>query len=369
MSDFETLVDQIYEAATNPDLWPQVMEDLGGAVDAAGGFLVTRRAEKWIGWRCSDALAPGSEAWLTGAAAERSHATARLVGFNRAGFVARQEVFTDQEWLAEPLLTEWCGPLGLDHCAATAIPAPTGDLVVVQVSRRIGKPQFDRGDISRLDAFRPHLARAGLLAARWRLERLRAAAEALAMIGLPAAILDARGKVLAANALIQELHSHLTWLPQDRVALLDAGANELLRRAIADIADPAAASVRSFPSRGTGDNPVVVHLVPATGQARDLFEGGFGVLAVMPIAGPSAPDAGLIQGLFDLTAAEARAASGVAEGLTLDQIAERDGVALETIRKRLQSIFAKTGTDRQSRLAGLLAAQPRIPYKPSKISN
>ena len=90
------------------------------------------------------------------------------------------------------------------------------------------------------------------------------------MIGLPAAILDARGKVLAANSLIEALDSHLLWLPKDRIALIDPAANTLLRGAVAEINDPAAASVRSFPSKGAADAPVVVHLIPATGEARDI---------------------------------------------------------------------------------------------------
>jgi len=364
MTNFETLVDQIYEAAANADCWPQVMHDLGGVVDAAGGIILTRCADAWTGWRCSAAMAgQHTDAWIT-AGASRSQATARLVALGSAGFVAEQEGFTEREWLADPIMQEWCGPLGLHHCAGTAISVPTGDFVVVQLNRRIGEPHFDRDAIRRLDTFRPHLARAGLLAARWRLQRLHAATEALAMIGLPAAILDRSGRVLATNALIEALHSHIVWLPNDGIALADPGANELLRYAIVEIANPAATSVRSFPARGTTANPVVVHLVPATGRARDLFEGGFGILAVTAVAIPSAPGAALIQGLFDLTPAEARIAVGVAEGLTLDRIAKRHGVAVTTVRSQLKSVFAKTGLQRQSQLTALIAAQVKIPHNP-----
>ncbi|RTL89338.1 MAG: helix-turn-helix transcriptional regulator [Hyphomicrobiales bacterium] len=363
MPDYETVVDKIYEAATDARLWSQVMHDLAGAADAAAGVILTRRADAWTGWRASHAMsAQQTEAWITGGTL-RSQATARLLGADRAGFVAEQEAFTEDEWLSDSIMTEWCGPLGLHHCAATAIPVPSGDLVVVQVNRRIGKEPFDREDIGRLDAFRPHLARAGLLAARWRLQRLRAAAEALALIGLPAAILDADGKVLSANALIQALSSYLTWLPKDRIALVDPAANALLRRALADLRSPAATSVRSFPAKGVTETPVIVHLVPATGQARDLFDGGFGILAITPLAAPCAPDRALLQGLFDLTAAEARVASRVAEGLALDEIAEQHSVSVGTVRSQVKSIFAKTGVERQSQLAALLAAQVTVPFK------
>jgi DNA-binding CsgD family transcriptional regulator len=364
MADFETLVDQIYEAAADPDLWSQALHSLGGAVDAAGGALFIRRNDAWRGWCCSVELKPRFEAFVTSEAIAQTKATARLVGAKRAGFIAEQEVFTSEEYLADPMMTEWGTPAGLHHAAATAIHVPTGDLVVVQVNRRKGQPRFGRDDIARLDAIRPHLARAGLLAARWRLQRLRAAAEALAMIGLPAAILDARGKVLAANALIEAMMSHLMWLPKDRIALIDPGANALLERAVADISSPDVTSVRSFPAMGaTMSDPVVVHLVPTTGRASDLFGGGFGLLVITAVVAPDAPDAALLRGLFDLTPAEARVASGIAEGLSVNQIASRNKVASETVRAQIKAVFAKTGVNRQSQVAALLAAVPRIPIR------
>ena len=246
MPDFELLVERIYEAATDAELWPQVLHDVAGAVKAAGGVIVAGRPDAWTGWRASHSMAgQQTDAWLTDGAA-RSQATARLVRVNRAGFIAEQEAFTEEEWLNDSIMNEWCGPLGLHHCAATVIPVPTGDVVAVQFNRRAGKEPFDQADIARLDVFRPHIARAGLLAARWRLKRLQAGAEALALLGLPAAILDADGRVLAANALIEAMKAHLNWLPKDRIALADPDANGLLRRALADLRDPAATSVRSF---------------------------------------------------------------------------------------------------------------------------
>jgi hypothetical protein len=309
MPDYELLVNQIYEAATEADLWPEVLHNLGSAVDSAGGALFARGGDAWQGWCASVALEPGLGKFVISGAIARTQATARLLSLNRAGFVADHEAFLEEEYHSDPMMAEWGTPAGLHHAAATAIHVPTGDLVVVQIQRLIGQAQFDRKDISLLDAFRPHLARAGLLAARWRLQRLRVAAEALALLGLPAAILDADGKVLAANALIESMTSYLTWLPKNRVALADPRANALLRRALADIRNPAATSVRSFPAKSATETRVVLHLVPVTGQARELFDGGFGILTITPLAAPCAPDTALIQGLFDLTAAEARVAA------------------------------------------------------------
>lgn len=74
--------------------------------------------------------------------AMRSQATVRLLAANRAGFVDAREMFTEEEWLADPLMTEWAIPAGLHHAAATAIPLPTGNRVVLQINRRVGQPPF-----------------------------------------------------------------------------------------------------------------------------------------------------------------------------------------------------------------------------------
>jgi DNA-binding CsgD family transcriptional regulator len=363
MSDHEAIIDQIYEAAADANLWPDVMHELSQTVESAGGVIVTRRADSWTGWRYSPAMALGAESYLTSKAAEESQATIRLLGSNRAGFVDALDVFTEEEWLADPMMTNWGTPAGLTRAAATAIPTPTGDLVVVQVNRRTTSPKFNPEDIACLDSFRPHLARAGLLAARWRLERLRAAAEALAMIGLPAIIIDASGAALAANSLVEKLHSYLLWLPRDRVALVDPSANDLFRSAIREVNRPAATVARSFPAKGSNDSRVIVHLVPATGVARELFEGGFALLVFTNLAEPMAPDAAVLRGLFDLTAAEARVAMGITEGFSPGEIAGRNGVAVETVRSQIKSILDKTGLHRQAQLAGLLAAQMSFPPK------
>ncbi|MBG0796616.1 helix-turn-helix transcriptional regulator [Methylocystis sp. L43] len=367
MPDFESLVDDIYEAAADPDCWPRIMHDIGKVAEAAGGVLIARRADAWLGWRCSVALEKGAEAFFSSGGLQRSQVLGRLLAFNRAGFVSDQEGFTEEEYAEEPVIKEWCAPNGIHHCTATAVPMLNGDLVMFQIKRRKGEAPFGPAELDRLDALRPHLARAGLLAARWRLERLRSATEALATLGIPAAILDVDGRVLAANRLIEDLSSHHVWMPRDRIALIEPAADKLLRGAIADLGNPAATSVRSFPSKGTGERRVVMHLIPVTGIARDLFGGGLGVLMITHLTRPATLDAALVQSLFDLTPTEARVAGSLAEGLTLDQIAKRHKVKLSTVRSQVKSVFAKTGSNRQSQIVALLAAQPKIWRPPLEL--
>ena len=364
MPDFEKIVDRIYEASTEPDLWSAALHDLGEAVGAPAVGMITRRNDNWIGWRYSPNTPPGIDAYLSSEAAARSHAPVRLIAANHAGFISDTDLFSEEEYLSDPLMTEWAGPNGLHHAAATAIQVPTGDFILIQATRRKGQQPFSANDVAYLDTFRPHLARAGLLATRWRLAQFRAAAVALAQIGLPAAVLDIKGSVLATNELIAGMSSCLSWLPKDRVALTDASADPLLQRAIATLQDVAAPVARSIPMRirDTGE-VVIIHLIPATGRAREFFGGGFGILVVTKISSPSPVDVGLLHGLFDLTPSEARVANGIVQGLSLDQIAARHNVTHETVRSHAKVVYAKTGTSGQSQVSALLAKLPKMPLR------
>jgi len=76
---------------------------------------------------------------------------------------------------------------------------------------------------------------------------------------------------------------------------------------------------------------------------------------MVPVASDRVPSATLMKSLFDLTPSEARVASGIARGETPETIAASGGVAITTVRSQIRSVLEKTGTSRQSDLAGLLA--------------
>lgn len=91
------------------------------------------------------------------------------------------------------------------------------------------------------------------------------------------------------------------------------------------------------------------------GLARDIFAGGALLMVMMPVVPTRVPGPELLEGLFDLTAAEARIARGIAGGTTLSAMALAQGVSVETIRSHVKATFAKTGVTRQVDLARLIS--------------
>ena len=195
-----------------------------------------------------------------------------------------------------------------------------------------------------------------MLSNRFAFERVQAAAAALAVVGIPGAVLDDRGQALATNELLDALNPSVVLSRPSRVALANAGADTLLVSALERLGSGIAdGTIQSIPIPATALHPpMVVHLHPVRGMARDVFTRAAAILLVTPVEVTEVPTATVLQGLFDLTAAEAKVARGLASGLTIGDIAAAHGTSSTTVRNQVRAVFAKTGLHRQADLVGLL---------------
>lgn len=130
-----------------------------------------------------------------------------------------------------------------------------------------------------------------------------------------------------------------------------APANALFQEAVS-LARRADGPVRSIPMPAREERPaIIVHVLPLTRSAYDIFAGSDVLVAVTEVMRDAqGPSTSLLIGLFDLTPAEARLASALASGKTLQQAAELQGIQATTARAYLGEIFHKTGTRQQSQL-------------------
>jgi DNA-binding CsgD family transcriptional regulator len=349
------LIDRIYECSFASDSWPSVLDELAQIADARGGHLFAATS-KVLNWTASASIRDGVRKFATGDFVTRGQRCIRLCAAHHPGFLTEHDLYSDEELEADPFYHELLWPAGLGWGAGTAIPMPTGDTLFFALERNKARGPVEATVVQRLDLLRPHLARSAFVSARLQLERARAAAETLALIGLPALVFDNRGKVLAANHLIEALTGHIRWAAQDRLALKDASANKLFRTAIDTLDDETAAPARSFAVRGDDAGATMVaHVIPIRGSARDIFVRCTGVLVMTPVTLPQAPPIELVQSLFDLTPAEARVARRLTVGETAEKIAVTSGVSLNTVRTQLRGVFEKTGCRRQADVVALLS--------------
>jgi DNA-binding CsgD family transcriptional regulator len=257
---------------------------------------------------------------------------------------------------------ELLSSIGLGWQVATLMPMPTGEICAVTFERWIDNGRPTDSEIGQLDDLRPHLARAGLIAARLGLERAQGTVAAMEKMGLPAAVLSYNRKVLAANALVEAMPSLFLTVAFGGMAIGDAEADALFQQAILAARGDAEPSVRSIPVAADEDRPpVILHVLPLRRSAHDIFSGGeILIVATMLSASAIVPSPTLLAGLFDLTPAEARLASALSRGLALKDAAAGANITVKSGRTYLERIFAKTGTRQQSQLVALLKSADRF---------
>jgi DNA-binding CsgD family transcriptional regulator len=124
----------------------------------------------------------------------------------------------------------------------------------------------------------------------------------------------------------------------------------ITRVAIEQISSPEGITI-DRPSLNRPYNIIVLPLADMPGDA---------LVFVTDPESQGVPDAVILRNLLGLSEAEARIAHSLAEGLKLDEAAERSGVTVSTARTYLKQIFQKTGVNRQSELIRYILTSPAL---------
>ncbi len=191
------------------------------------------------------------------------------------------------------------------------------------------------------------------------MQQAESAVEAFRLMGLPAAAIVDDGRVLAVNPLFEaEAATHGVRVRDGRIEL---SRPQLMRRydqALAELRDAPTRRLSIFLPTGAGEPPAILSLVPMPGLGEGAPAGAGSLVVITSLSPRAPPSSEMLQGLFELTPAEARLAIGLAGGNRIGELARLFKVSHETIRSQIKQVFAKTRTRSQAELVGLLARLP-----------
>jgi DNA-binding CsgD family transcriptional regulator len=187
-----------------------------------------------------------------------------------------------------------------------------------------------------------------------------AAVAGLDLIGVAAAALARTGRSIALNAHFERLMPDVAQERGSRLRLTDAMADATLSDAVGRLgSERDARRARLIPVPASGAHPpIIMQLIAVRGAVRDMLAPAHALLIAMPLVAKEPPAAAVLQGLFDLTPAEARVARAVAQRQTIAAVAKEFGLSIETVRSQLRAALAKAGLTRKSDLAAMLAGLP-----------
>jgi DNA-binding CsgD family transcriptional regulator len=368
--DYETLVGSIYDCAANPELWPDALGQLRDAVGGAYaliGFIdtseliydrppfVVRRNSAW------------DEEWLL-------KLEANLKAMPGGGGMFDTGVDTswtqlrrssEAEFQATDFYKHWVQPQGLRDTINTPYLHRSTMVGMLSIPCYNTREPYGDAETALIERITPHVRRAvmindmtdkGRLATTLYRQVLDALSVAVFVVGLGRRLVftNASGDAMLSNGgAIAACHGTLQ---AKRAAGLPSALDDAIDRALkGDVA--------------IGISGIGVPLIDDTGERLAAY--------VLPIAGKDVRGAigpghcavfiarrgeqqpiavEILRTLFDLTVAEARIATLIAQGNGPQAIAESLNISINTVRTHLKHAFAKTDSPDQTALGGLVNA-------------
>jgi DNA-binding CsgD family transcriptional regulator len=174
---------------------------------------------------------------------------------------------------------------------------------------------------------------------------------------LPAALLGSGARLIAVNPRFERLMPDVARRSRAQLQLVNSAADAVFSDALARFeSDEGCEGASPVPIPAAGVQlPMLMHVIGVRGTTGELFAGALAILAVTPVTPKDVPTALVLEGLFNMTPAEARVARAAAQRQTIQEIATGLGLSPETVRTQLKAALAKTGVARNIDLAVMLA--------------
>lgn len=350
------LIRDIYASVVEPEGWQFALEALNRAFVSDHIYLFSRNG---------GALAFGAVTGIDPGAGS-GHATARgqdlwrpidrKIPVGRA--VLQSEVIADAEYEVSDFYNELVRPLGGFYgLNVKQLTTDASFHMALCRPRRAGA--YDDGDAARLNVLLPHLTTAFELHSRFQthIQQRSGLTVLLGAMRAGALLCDDAGTIILINARAQTLleENRGILIADGKIALSNPDRTRKLRNAIEAVGRGSIASFRMAEIRPALPQLIVKILPAASLPGQDSRERAQ-VALFFEESGSARTDADrVLMDMFNLTKREAQIANLIAKGHSPDEIGKQFGIAVNTVRWNLKSIYGKTGTTSQLSLAVLIA--------------
>ncbi|WP_271575107.1 helix-turn-helix transcriptional regulator [Bradyrhizobium sp. CCBAU 11361] len=183
---------------------------------------------------------------------------------------------------------------------------------------------------------------------------------ALDLLGRPALLIDRHGFVAAVNENASKLFDDDLSVKGRRLFAADAQSRLRLDRLITQVrflsGKPGGTTLQTVITRSQRRPVVIDAIVQGWESAGDALPPDMGALLILTDLNeiPRISQSSVME-IFGLTPAQARLASLLLEGKSLEEIALELNISSGTARNHLKAVFLRTGTRRQAELVSLLS--------------
>lgn len=315
------LVGLIYEAALEPDLWPTLLNELHKNIDNHSVISdATSKPAKVI---------PFQNKLLNSEVNSNSNVEQVV------GLITQDNNHSVTDTNVQPLITEMS--------------------------------TFTEDELKLTDLLLPHFERA--LKLNHDLFKMRKEREVttslLGLLPVGVLLVHSDGSIAASNEMAKQFLAHAEGMREEDGYLKLAQQDE--QKQLLTMVDAAIENVQAklelkvnvtTIARNGNKPPLSILVTPFTSTGKITYKSDLVALLINDPEIQQEINEPLLMSLYSLTAAEARLAKALVEGLTLDEIANKFHVSRNTLRTQLKNTFEKTGTHRQTELVSLILTGP-----------
>lgn len=274
------------------------------------------------------------------------------------------DLMSEDAWRTSRYYREFCQPRSVHHVLGVDLLPPGEGVYRFRITRAESQPGFSVTEKNFCSRLIPHFKRVlhirGLLTRHESLNTLYS--QAAGRLAVATLILDEKGHLIDTNSLGRDLLAAGDGLQlvDGRLAATYSGDNKQLYETV----DGILLAIRSQSGPRTG----VLSIARPSGRtclglvlesvASEEWADGSGQPAIAVYArdtsGNPMVSAERIQQVFGLTKTEATVAMDLANGASLEEVANALGMQRSTVRAHLRAVFSKTGTRRQTALVRII---------------
>ncbi|WP_237738861.1 helix-turn-helix transcriptional regulator [Alcanivorax hongdengensis] len=367
------LLDTLYEAPCNPDVWSQFLGKMVNATRSRSArmLVMDRQAQtvlSSIKHNIDDRAHQDYVAHYVNACPwrpELKHKAAGQLYSTYLDFSCPQKRFYRTEFY-----NDWARQQDIHHGVCGTVWQDDDYTIQLLIQRTGGQGHYNGDETGQINGIVAHMRRALRLQSQTHaLEQQRQGlADALDIQPYPFALLTRQGKLVhISNDAHQRLLEHpLASLHNGYLTLRSRRLQGQLMAQLQQVTRPDPAQLGDgglITLHGENGQPLRCLIAPLRPDhtPAPLWQASPQALAIIYLYDAQAEieiDLQSLMTLFELSEAEARVAAGIARGFAPQELAREFGLSHHTIRTQLKAAFHKTGTNRQSELAKLVLTSP-----------
>lgn len=387
--DFLSSIRCLYDAAMDSEKWPAFLQQLAATFDARGSHIVrVHPREKMLNFSAlygyEDAIlkrygADGKTDLQAALARYEQHFMELMPTDPRVRFLERfpsrplscRLEISETELHGSKVYQDMLRIADIEYSLLVSLAEDDGSLIMFGAFRGRGSQHFTKAELDHFSELIPHVKQAISLSEH--LARLSFAShvafDALDSIAMGLLIVDERARLIHSNVVGQRILGLRDGITVSGGALVlhdqeeDTGFREIVRTMMTTAqtmrTPPCQAIAVARPS-GREAMPMLLGLLShhAPGRRPGPLDRPLAVLLVSLPEEPQEAPAELLRRLFGLTLAEARVCERLVQRRTIKDIARDLGIAVDTVRAHLKSVYTKTDTAKQAELVAKIMATP-----------